>query len=322
MQLGAGTDFDDLDPNKRLVTAQKLEDLVNNATTAMEASDLAEIKALATAAADADKFDTDQIADNAITSDKIGTAEVKTVNINNAHITTSKIEDGAVTTPKIADGDVTEAKIADDAVTAAKLAAGAVTATEINTTSIAPAIAPDLVGDGLEVVNNKIQIKRGWQFLSTPYTLVTNTLTGTWEQNYRVAGIANVIPSGVSWLMFRCGGHQMRLRALLPGDFGDFSPPGSSTGTTSEPYKTVMIGYDNWNSESVFVLPLVQMPIVAYARGQDASIYLQLTDNNFIPDSPSHSNMVPEDHIRFQFADMNDDGDARTAPLEILAYMW
>ena len=69
---------------------------------------------------------TANIANYAVTEDKIAAGAVTAYQLKDAAVQTAKITDGAVTTVKIADGAATTAKLADGAVTAAKLAAGAI----------------------------------------------------------------------------------------------------------------------------------------------------------------------------------------------------
>lgn len=70
--------------------------------------------------------DTANIANYAVTEDKIAGGAVTAYQLADAAVQTAKIADGAITTAKIADVAVTTAKLADGAVTAAKLAAGAI----------------------------------------------------------------------------------------------------------------------------------------------------------------------------------------------------
>lgn len=70
-------------------------------------------------------FDTDSIADDAITTAKILDANVTTAKIADDAITNIKMADDSVDTDEIVDDAVTTAKILDGAVTAAKLATGA-----------------------------------------------------------------------------------------------------------------------------------------------------------------------------------------------------
>ncbi len=77
------------------------------------------------------------VANDTVTSEKIADGEVKTVDIADLAVTTEKIANNAVTSEKILDGEVetvdiadlavTTEKIADDAVTSAKIADGAIT---------------------------------------------------------------------------------------------------------------------------------------------------------------------------------------------------
>jgi hypothetical protein len=70
--------------------------------------------------------ESENIPNNAITTDKI----------TDASVTTAKINDGAVTTAKIASNSVTSGKLASNAVTTAKINDGAVTTSKIENLSI------------------------------------------------------------------------------------------------------------------------------------------------------------------------------------------
>ena len=74
---------------------------------------------------------TANIANYAVTEDKIARGAVTAYQLAEAAVQTAKIVDGAIITVKIADVAVTAAKLADGAVTAAKLADGAVTASKL-----------------------------------------------------------------------------------------------------------------------------------------------------------------------------------------------
>ena len=81
------------------------------------------------------------IANGAITTDKIGTGEVKAGNIFAGAVTTDKLDALAVTAAKIATDAVTATKIEAGAVTAAKVSAGAITTSKL---LVVPAsICPD-----------------------------------------------------------------------------------------------------------------------------------------------------------------------------------
>ena len=73
----------------------------------------------------------DKLADSIITTDKIVNSAVTTVKIADNAITATKIADSAVTNTKIADSSVSTAKIADGAITSAKIAAKTITASNI-----------------------------------------------------------------------------------------------------------------------------------------------------------------------------------------------
>jgi len=79
---------------------------------------------------------TDKIEDEAVTTDKIGDGEVKTRNIGNGAVTTDKIEDESVTTPKIHDNAVTTPKIPDNAIITQKIEDGAVTTPKIHDSAV------------------------------------------------------------------------------------------------------------------------------------------------------------------------------------------
>lgn len=79
---------------------------------------------------------TANIANYAVTEDKIAAGAVTAYQLAEAAVQTAKITDGAITTVKIADVAVTTAKIADGAVTAAKLAAGAIDSSKLQHSSM------------------------------------------------------------------------------------------------------------------------------------------------------------------------------------------
>lgn len=69
---------------------------------------------------------TADIADNAVTRDKMASGSVGYSEIIDASVSASKLSAGAVTEAKIADGAVTTGKISDGAVTGAKIASGVI----------------------------------------------------------------------------------------------------------------------------------------------------------------------------------------------------
>lgn len=78
----------------------------------------------------------EDIADNAVITQKIGDGEVKTRNIGTGAVTTDKILDDAVVTDKLADGSVTTKKIADGNILTDKIADLAVTTRKIADNSV------------------------------------------------------------------------------------------------------------------------------------------------------------------------------------------
>lgn len=100
---------------------------------------------------------TGDIADNAVTSAKIGSGQVGTTDLADNSVTTtnqfsskladnsvitSKIQDNAVTTPKIADDSITSTKIQDGQVGTSDLAPGAVSLTLFERSSELMSLAP------------------------------------------------------------------------------------------------------------------------------------------------------------------------------------
>lgn len=89
---------------------------------------------------------TPKIADNAVTSAKLGGGAVGTPNLADQSVTSAKIADGAVGTTDLADSAVTSAKIADgavgtndladSAVTSAKIADGTISAADLATAAV------------------------------------------------------------------------------------------------------------------------------------------------------------------------------------------
>lgn len=93
---------------------------------------------------------TEKLADGAVTTERIGDGAVTTPKIADQNITTPKIADEAVTTPKIANEAVTTDKIPDSNVTTPKIANGAVTTEKIPDN----AIVTDKIGAGEVKTNN------------------------------------------------------------------------------------------------------------------------------------------------------------------------
>jgi hypothetical protein len=312
MQLAKGYDFDDTDPVKRVVTAAKLEQLVESATATFEASDLAQIKTLATAAADADKFGTDQLTDASVTTAKLADANVTEAKIADDAITTAKITDANVTTAKIADANITTAKIADANITTAKIADASVTAAKLDTAA-SGSIAGDIAGDGLVSANSKLNLQTGWQFLSSPYTAwqtgVVNDTTNDVKVADLTSGATTIVPNGVRKLLFSAYVHDGCTLALWEPDAGQSHQLG---------WRTVLYNSSSNNREVIFTADNVQHPISFYAYNSAGSTGgLESAGNT--PDSKTHANLIAENYLRFQ---LNTDGSGRIVYLKILAYMW
>lgn len=316
MQLAKGYDFDDTDPVKRVVTAAKLEQLVESATATFEASDLAQIKTLATAAADADKFGTDQLTDTSVTTAKLADASVTEAKIADTAITTAKITDANVTTAKIADANITTAKIADANITTAKIADASVTAAKLDTAA-SGSIAGDIAGDGLVSANSKLNLQTGWQFLSTPYTAwqtgVVNTTTNDVKVADLTSGATTIVPNGVRKLLFSA--------YTTDGSTLDLWQPdtGSGMGAVIAGWLQVHYNSGNANRETIFTADNVQYPI-AYEAYNTLGSTGGLESAGNTPDSKTHANLIAENYLRFRVDPP--DGSGQLKYLKILAYMW
>lgn len=312
MQLAKGYDFDDTDPVKRVVTAASLEALVESATATFVDSDMAQMKALA-AANDASKFGTDQLTDASVTTAKLADANVTEAKIADDAITTAKITDANVTTAKIADANITTAKIADANVTTAKIADGAVTAVKLDTAA-SGSIAGDIAGDGLVSANSKLNLQTGWQFLSTPYTAwqtgVVNDTTNDVQVADLTSGATTIVPNGVRKLLFSAFVHDgSRLYVYDPLEF-----PTEASG-----YRIVLGNSNNNNREVIFTVNNIQQPVTVSAYSSAGNTG-GLESGGYLPNAKTHSNLVPENYLRFHFD--AEDGSGRLVYLKILAYMW
>ena len=111
-------------PSTLVITTNNIQ---NNAIT----SDAINSNAITTEKINANAITADKINANAITTEKINANAITADKINANAVTTDKINANAVTTDKIADGAVTTDKIANLAVTTDKIADGAVTTDKI-----------------------------------------------------------------------------------------------------------------------------------------------------------------------------------------------
>ena len=109
------------------------------------------------------------IADNAVTTDKLA----------DTVITTDKIVNSAVTTVKIADNAITATKIADSAVTATKIADSAVTATKIADSSISTAKVADRAITSAKIADGAITSAKIASKTIVAGDIADNTITAT-----------------------------------------------------------------------------------------------------------------------------------------------
>lgn len=110
-----------------------------------------------------DAVDTNQLADDSVTSEKILDGEVATNDLADNAVSTSKIQDDSITTSKILDGEINANDIASNAVTSSKIQNGSVTIDDINTTGLGLkestiVVAADGTGDTTDFVDAMVNI--------------------------------------------------------------------------------------------------------------------------------------------------------------------
>ena len=101
-----------------------------------------------------DQLGTTQIADNAVTTEKLADESVTTGKLDDGAVTAEKIADSSVDTAKIKENAVTNEKLADQSVDNSKIASDAVTYDKIKNGSV----IPDKIGEGA-VTTEKIETK-------------------------------------------------------------------------------------------------------------------------------------------------------------------
>lgn len=134
---------------------------------------------------------TANIANYAVTEDKIARGAVTAYQLAEAAVQTAKIADGAVTTVKIADAAVTTAKLADGAVTAAKLAAGAIDSSKLQHSSMTlwgaeVALGASYDGDILLGTNSGLRLTDGTHTAWLKYDSANNALYVTGKDGAQV----------------------------------------------------------------------------------------------------------------------------------------
>lgn len=101
-----------------------------------------------------DQLGTTQIADKAVTTEKLADESVTTGKLDDGAVTADKIADSSVDTAKIKENAVTNEKLADQSVDNSKIASDAVTYEKIKNGSV----IPDKIGEGA-VTTEKIETK-------------------------------------------------------------------------------------------------------------------------------------------------------------------
>lgn len=100
--------------------------------------------------------DTVNMADYAVTTDKLGAASVTTDKLAKNSVTSNNIVDGTIATVDIADGAVTTPKLADGAVTTAKIGNSQVTNTQILNGTITTSELADASVSSAKIINSNV----------------------------------------------------------------------------------------------------------------------------------------------------------------------
>lgn len=98
----------------------------------------------------------DNLADGAVTADKLAAQSVSSAKIKNGAVTAANIAAGAVHTVNLADGEVTAEKLKDRAVVGAKIDNGAVDTTNLANLSVTEAKLSQDLQDRLKKLQNKL----------------------------------------------------------------------------------------------------------------------------------------------------------------------
>lgn len=108
---------------------------------------------------DAASVTTDKVADSNITTSKLADSSVETEKINNKAVTTDKLNDGAVNNTKLSPNAVTSEKIKDESITTEKLNDRAVTTEKVEEKAITNAKLGDQSVDGRVVREASLETK-------------------------------------------------------------------------------------------------------------------------------------------------------------------
>ena len=250
-----------------------------------------------------------QVKDGGITSAKLASDAITVNVIQDGTISNEKITNNTIEGGKLVDGTITSTQLADDAVTSDKLATDSVGSDALSATGVtagtytSPTIVVDDDGRITSATNGQAVPSGQWQFLSTPRQIQTNELTGTFTRDVKVCDYTDV-PADARYLMFVYYGHQGYLD-VFKGHEG---------------YTRVATIGDNADGERLFILENIQYPVTVSQNGGGSEG--PLTRGGLVPDSTSHSNMVPLHHMNFRFGDANDDGPSRHVYLRIIAFKY
>jgi hypothetical protein len=306
-----GYDFDDTDPVKRVVTAAKLEQLVENATITFDDTDQATFKALAAASGN-HKFTGGGIANdtlgdahlvvNAVTATKIQDGAVIDGKLATDSVNQSNMKTDSVGTDEIIDANITALKLATNSVTTDKILDDNVTAAKINDD-----VATALAGNGLTATSGVLSRTTDWQFLSTPLLIIsqTNVVNNSQEIEVVVAGIGG-IPSGASYVMLYAHSHQSRVDVLQ-----------------SSGWVNVCNAPDNHGAAGIRIAENIQCNRY-FNTQEDPSTSAGPYGSTEVPSSiTSASALVAKDKLRFDLVDQNADNTASWIKfVKILAWKW
>ena len=251
-----------------------------------------------------------QVKDGGITSAKLASDAITVNVIQDGTINNDKLQNNTIEGGKLVDGTITSTQLADDAVTSDKLATDSVGSDALSATGVtagtytSPTIVVDDDGRITSATNGQAVPSGQWQFLSTPRSLrESGAVIGTTTVTYQVCGYPE-IPADARYLMFLYRTNQGHLN-VFKGLEGDV--------------RVVSCG-DNRNAEAIFILESIQYPITSFSFSSVNSG--ALSSGGLVPDSTSHSNMIPLNHMRFTLVNGNNDGGSAHVHLRIIAFKY
>ena len=163
---------------------------------------------------------TANIANHAVTEDKIAGGAVTAYQLADAAVQTAKIADGAVTTVKIADGAVTTAKLADGAVTAGKIADGVIENSKLQHSSMTlwgaeVALGASYDGDIRLGTNSGLRLTDGTHTAWLKYDSANNAVYVTGEDGAQVNFYATGSVSAYGFSESAGGGGSVDVERIL-----------------------------------------------------------------------------------------------------------